>query len=164
MQIRILKRGDGSGALTCTRHDGSQTWQRQVRHAPFFALHDLTHYAVEVTLGETAAFYGLVASGWEIDDFGPPWPRGPLPSTALHVELLVGLLDAERASGVPATAAEVADAIARYRAQHDIGGEPWPAIDEATLGRIRAMRDGLFAHWRAVDVGAALELTFPPSS
>ena len=58
--IRIKKKTDGSAALSCTRADGSVTWQRQDgKLGLFFPLHDLTHYAVETTLGFSRAFYGL---------------------------------------------------------------------------------------------------------
>jgi hypothetical protein len=40
--------------------------------SPFFAYHDLAHYAVETTLGPGQAFLGLVASGWDLGDFGSP--------------------------------------------------------------------------------------------
>lgn len=49
--IRITKNRDGSAALSCGRADGSVTWQRhRGPRGQFFALHDLTHYAVETTL------------------------------------------------------------------------------------------------------------------
>jgi hypothetical protein len=83
--------------LRCVRADGSATWQKQgTRHAAFFALHDLTHVAVESTLGFRNGFFGLVAQGWEIDDTTGKGARGPLPSGAAEVEYIVGTLDAER--------------------------------------------------------------------
>jgi len=52
LAIRITKRKDGNGVLRYMRADGSETWQKQEsRHAAFFALHDLTHFAVESALG-----------------------------------------------------------------------------------------------------------------
>jgi hypothetical protein len=39
--------------LQCARNDGSVTWQS--KHAAHFALHDLTHYAIETALGFTEA-------------------------------------------------------------------------------------------------------------
>ena len=99
--IRIKKKSDGSAALSCLRADGSVTWQRQNgQQARFFPLHDLTHYAVETVLGHTRGFYGLVAEGWDLTDFGSPWPRGPLPPEALVSEFIVGFLDRERGAGV----------------------------------------------------------------
>jgi len=50
LQIEIAKQPDGAGILRCTRHDGSITWQKQTKRAAHFALHDLTHYAVETAL------------------------------------------------------------------------------------------------------------------
>src|SRR5207245_8210042 len=48
----------------------------------------------------TRGFYGLVAEGWDLTDFGSPWPRGPLPPEALVSEFIVGFLDRERGAGV----------------------------------------------------------------
>ena len=92
MKVQINKRADGSGVLRCIRADGSATWQKQTdRHAAFFALHDLTHFAVETTLGYRRGFFGLIAEGWEIDDTTGKGARGPLPPEAGEVEELVGL-------------------------------------------------------------------------
>jgi hypothetical protein len=103
--IQITKRKDGGGVLRCVRADGSETWQKQEnRHAAFFALHDLTHFAVESTLGFQRGFFGLVAEGWEIEETTGKQARGPLPSEAREVELIVGTLDGERASGAIWTA------------------------------------------------------------
>ena len=83
MVIRIKKGTDGRTALSCTRADGTTTWQRQQGgQAAFFPKHDLTHYAVETTLGLRQGFYGLVSTGWDFSDFGSPWPRGKLPPEA----------------------------------------------------------------------------------
>ena len=68
LRIQITKRPDGNGVLRCVRADGSVTWQKQERHAAFFALHDLTHFAVESTLGFRRGFYGLLAEGWDVED------------------------------------------------------------------------------------------------
>src|SRR5436189_742440 len=98
--IRIKKNPDGRTSLSCTRADGTTTWQRQEGgQAAFFPRHDLTHYAVETVLAHRLGFYALVAQGWDLSDFGTPWPRGPMPAEALIPEMIVGLLDAERASG-----------------------------------------------------------------
>ena len=106
--IRIKKKNDGSAALSCLRADGSVTWQRQNGlQGRFFPLHDLTHYAVETVLGHTRGFYGLVAEGWDLTDFGNPWRRGPLPPEALVSEFIVGFLDRERGAGVEWSAAEL---------------------------------------------------------
>ena len=150
MLIRIKKKTDGSAALSCIRDDGSVTWQQQEGvQGRFFPLHDLTHYAVETVLGHRRGFYGLVAEGWDLTDFGTPWPRGPIPKDAEPSEFIVGFLDAERAAGVQ-----------------------WPAVDcnakapgalaltDAQLTAVRARRAELFALWQALPPGQALELRF----
>ena len=85
--IRIKKKTDGSAALTCTRADGSVTWQRQDGQlGRFFPLHDLTHYAVEQTLGFPRAFYGLLAEGWAVAEISraavPDMPDRIIAATA----------------------------------------------------------------------------------
>lgn len=159
LKIRIKKNPDGTGALTLTRADGSVTWQRQREgHAEFFAYHDLTHYAVETELGHRRGFYGLIAEGWDLSDFGSPWPRGPIPADADPSELLVGLMDTQRHTGVEWTAAELNE-----QAAAAAPGAALPQITQEQLDRIRRSMDRLFARWEAVRPGEALELRFPPS-
>jgi hypothetical protein len=157
MMIRIKKSRDGTAALSMIRDDGTTTWQKQNSQlARFFPLHDLTHYAVETVLGVRRGFYGLVAEGWDISDFGTPWPRGKLPADSEPSELVVGFLDVERASGVRASAAEFNEKAAAYYEQHGIAGSFELTDDELT--RIRARRAELFQLWDAVLEGDALEL------
>src|ERR1035438_8851808 len=84
LQIEILKQSDGSGVLRCTRADGSVSWQKQAKHAAHFALHDLTHYAVETALGYKQGFFGLIARGWEVEDTTGKGARGAIPPEALE--------------------------------------------------------------------------------
>jgi hypothetical protein len=157
--IRIKKKADGSAALSCTRADGSVTWQRQDgRLGAFFPLHDLAHYAVETVLGHRRGFYGLVAEGWDLTDFGPPWPRGKISVEAAQSELLVGFFDLERASGHVFTAADCKDMATSYRAEHGVPHPPEPTDEQLAL--IRRRRGELFARWRAVLPGETLELRF----
>ncbi len=164
LTIRIKKLDDANSALSCIRANGTSTWQRHRRSSgAFFPLHDLTHYAVETTLDVSGAFYGLLATGWEIDDFGPPWPRGPLPPIALDIELIVGFLDAERAGGVIWSAEDLRDKAALYYAANKREAPrsaPSSTITDEQLDRIRARRGELFAQWTAVPIGDVLELTF----
>jgi hypothetical protein len=157
--IRIKKIRGGSAALSCVRADGSTTWQRQEgSHARFFPYHDLTHYAVETTLGHRRGFYGLVAEGWDFSDFGTPWPRGPIPADADPSELIVGFLDAERASGRAWTTEEFNTAIAQFYASY--GATGGFELTESDLLRIRAVARQLFDRWEELPAGEALELPF----
>ncbi len=156
--IRIKKKPDGSAALTCVRADGSVTWQRQEGTAGrFFPVHDLTHHAVETVLGHRRGFYGLVAEGWDLTDFGAPWPKGPLPADAEPAELIVGFLDVERASGAEWSAAEFNAHAAQHASAR--GGNTCALTDEQ-LARIRARRQELLSRWRALPPGDALELEY----
>ena len=160
LTIRIKKHADGSAALSCTRRGGSVTWQRQQgAQGRFFPLHDLTHYAVETVLRHARGFYGMVASGWDISDFGAPWPRGRIPADADPSELIVGFLDTERASGTRWTAADFNDKTALYYAEHNLATTP-PTLTDDDLARVRQRRAQLFAEWDAVPPGGTLELTF----
>ena len=160
LRIQIARRTDGGSVLRCERPDGSMTWQRQEgRQAEFFPLHDLTHYAVERTLGIRQAFYGLIGAGWDVDDTTGKGRRGPLPDPALFVESLVGLLDGERAGGVRWTAAEFNQQIGSYLARS--GRRPALILDDEQLTRIRTERNAAIERWRAVPPGGTLEIDFP---
>lgn len=157
--IQITKRADGGGLLRCVRADGSFTWQKQEsRHAAFFALHDLTHFAVETTLGFRRGFFGLVAEGWEIEETTGQEARGAIPDEAKAVEYIVGSLDGERASGAVWTADDFNRQAAIHAASASLPS-PRPLTDEE-LTRVRARRAELFAKWRAIAPGEALELTY----
>ena len=161
LTIRIKKNTDGTAALSCTRADGTVTWQRQQgAQGLFFPRHDLTHYAVETVLEYRSAFYGLIATGWNISDFGPPWPRGQMPEEAGVAELIVSFLDAERASQARWSAEDFNDKAAIYYREHEIPTTP-PTLTDDDLGRIRQRRAELFTEWEAVSPGSAIELRFP---
>src|SRR5437762_1814105 len=162
LTIRIKKNRDGSAALSCTRADGSVTWQRQQGgQAAFFPRHDLSHYAVETVLGHRRGFYGLIAEGWDFTDFGAPWPRGPIPADADPSELIVGLMDAQRSYGAEWTAAEMTEQAAQFCTGFGAAGFSL-ALTNEQLARIRARMRELFAQWDAVAPGETLELLFDP--
>lgn len=163
MIIRIKKGADGRTSLSCTRSDGTSTWQRQEgAQARFFPRHDLTHYAVETVLGQRPGFYGLVAEGWDLSDFGTPWPRGKLPEDANLVEISVGFFDRERASGEMGTAGELNADLAAYCEERDL--PPPEEFTEESLSLVRKKRGELLAQWEAVEPGNALELPFDPAA
>lgn len=147
VRIEIAKQPDGAGLLRCTRQDGSVTWQKQTRHAGHFALHDLTHYAVETALGYRRGFFGLIAEGWEVDDTTGKGARGALPAEDLEVERIVGLFDSERASSTLWTAGEF----------NEFAPRP---LTDAEIQKVRALRAELFRQWSAITPGQKLELQF----
>jgi hypothetical protein len=147
LHIEIAKREDGAGTLSCRRADGSVTWQKQVKHAAHFALHDLTHFAVEISLGYRRGFFGLIAEGWDIEDTTGKGARGALPPEAVEVERMVGLFDSERGSGVLWTTEEF----------NQFAPRP---ISSDEIQSVRRRRSELFEQWFAVAPGDKLRLQF----
>lgn len=161
LRIHLKKNADGGSAQSCTRVDGSVTWQRlRGPAAAFFTRHDLTHVAVETVLGHRRGFYGLLAAGWDFADFTSKWPRGRIPENADPSELFVGLLDAEHATGIKWTAAEFNAYAERFFA--NLGARFRLPVTDEQLDQVRALRDELLARWQAVPPGEALELIFDP--
>lgn len=158
MRVELVRRADGRTTLRCTRADGSVTWQtRRTEHAAFFALHDLTHYAVETELGFREGFFGLVARGWEIDDTTGKGRRGPLPPEALVVEQLVGALDRERTSPTAWPASEFRALLAPAASRP---GAPVPDVTDDALARVRTRVGELAERWMSLGPDEALVLEF----
>jgi hypothetical protein len=121
-------------------------------------MHDLTHYAVESVLGHRRGFFGLIAEGWDISDFGTPWPRGPIPPDAEPSEAIVGLLDFERYQGVRATPSALSEQLGMAGSTALI--DVMSLVTEEQLEAIRSRRDELIARWEALPVGDTIELPF----
>jgi hypothetical protein len=135
------------------------TWQRhQGPNAAFFPLHDLTHVAVETVLGHRRGFYGLVADGWDLRDFGAPWPRGPMPADMDPSELIVGFLDLERATGHRQDASAYDAEMQRERERR---GAHHAHLTDDQLDRIRAEVRRLHAEWHALPAGETMRIAMP---
>ena len=162
LRLRLKRHSDGSASLTLTRANGTVTWQRQKGSVGLvFPPHDLTHYAVESTLGYRRGFYGLVAEGWEVSDFAAPWPRGPIPEEAREVELIVGFFDAERRSMDRWTAEAFNEHAVTYVAASKTAGKiAPPELSDEQITQVRAVRDALLGRWFALGAGEAMELEF----
>ena len=163
--IAMTKRPDGGSVLSCTRADGTATWQRhQGRQGHFFPLHDLTHYAVETTLGFRHGFFGLIADGWDVEDTGGKGARGPLPDEALLVEQIVGLISLGRGSDGPWTANELDEQLRAMTSDPEL--VRGARLTEARLGQLRASLTELVASWGLVEPGGTMTLSFdqrPPA-
>ncbi len=153
MTIQLRKGRDGPSTLSCVRSDGTRTWSKV---HPFFPVHDLTHCAVESVLGFTEAFFGLLASGWSLDDFGP---RIPLPREARLAESIVGVFDLERAQPRPFTAAQFNEMLGAALEGQRL--EPFRPLTETELAQVRDLRARLAGAWAALEFGATLEIPFP---
>lgn len=152
LRIELKRTADGRPSLACVREDASRTWARV---HPFLPTHDLTHCAVESVLGIDDAFFGLIAQGWDIDDFAAPGVVKRLPAAALCVEQVVGHI--ERAIAVDAEA--LAEALTLEAARS--GRAPCEAVRPDQLEAIRRLRGALLEAWRATPPGETLRITFP---
>lgn len=165
LDIRFKRHPDDSASITCTRADGTVTWQRQRGQLGMvFPPHDLTHFAVESTLKYENGFYGLLASGWEIADFAKPWPRGPIPDEALEVELIVGFFDAERRQMERWTVEEFhahAETYVASRAatKHTAVRKP-RQLTQGEIDAVRERRNELLKQWYDLGAGDEMVLEF----
>ena len=159
MLVCIAKHDD-KGVLRCIRADGSESWQRQSsRHALHFVHHDLTHFAVETILEMREAFFGLIASGWDIEDTTGTGKRGALPDDAIVAEHLVGLLDVQRATLARWDASYMIEQL--LAANVPLNPARRAQITDAALDQIRARRAELSMQWENIPRGGSIELEFP---
>ena len=149
--VRFKRGKDGPDTLTCTRSDGSCTWQRLY---PNFVVHDLCHYATESLLGLREGFLGLLAQGWDLQDFGSPWPRGPLPAEAGWAEAVTSTIWQGYLGML------TLDQVMEQLGPHPVTQR---RVARAEVERIHAFVGGWVAEWRAVPPGGAMELPFPAS-
>jgi hypothetical protein len=157
MRVQFTKRADGIVILKCIRKDGSETWQRHDKHGVHFSFHDLTHFAVETTLGLRTGFYGLIADGWDISDTTGKGKRGKLAASSVLVEYIVGLFDRERAGGAAPLSAVEFNAQMKEMAGPEAARLP---LTEAQLSAVRSRIEELHRQWIAVPAGSTYELTF----
>lgn len=155
LRIRLTKGRDGPSTLVCTRPDGSSTWMRV---HDFFPLHDLTHYAVESTLGLERAFYGLILSGWNITDFSAPGGGSRTPPEAVHAEHYVAILQREFFSRDLKTVDEFNEEMRAF--SDGVGSEPARKVTEEELAEMRAKVFELSNQWRALAPGQSMEVEF----
>ena len=166
MLIRLKKVRDGV-VLSCIR-DGGAAVQR-TGHGGYFALHDLMHYAAETVLGCGRAFFGLLAAGWTFGNFtrrDDPEYR-PLPDEAIMVEHLVGSLSRHErdAAGLDEESLAILtdDVNADVAASMKGTGIPPPVLTAAQVRAIYERFEELAGRWSRLEIGAHLELRFPPS-
>ncbi len=139
LTIRWTKKRDGTFTMHCLRSNGTGTWSRSRPGDFFFAHHDLSHYAIETTLRLKRAFWGLVAEGWDLEDFGTPWPRGRIPieaaSDATLAETCAGMMDLARATGERPDATQLNASISDYYSNHGMTHAAFRKTSSTQSGR-----------------------------
>lgn len=162
MLIKFAKHANRPPTMNCVRDDGSATWfTASAANGDYFVSHDLLHYAVEAILGYTTAFYGLVAAGRDLNDFGSTEgvkDERPNSAEAMDAERLVGLIQTLSAHGSSPGYEAVADAWAAAPEPHSSSKVP---VTEAQLTEIYIVWGKLVRRWQTIDVNGAMELTFP---
>jgi len=79
MKLQITKNVNKPHFILYRRDDGSTTWMHS---DDFFVMHDLSHFALEKTLGYKTAFMGMLNNGMEIKDFENREKRNQMAITA----------------------------------------------------------------------------------
>jgi hypothetical protein len=155
MKVQFKRGKDKRDVLSVVRADGSQSWQHQ---HPGIPVHDLTHYAVESTLGLKTAFYGLLAQGWDIERLTDRDVRSILPPEGLWTEFVVGLIQTERLSPQTMTASEFNGLLSRELENSGLTFDR--RLNDAELDRIREVFAALFFRWRGLKPGESMQLEF----
>ncbi|MEM1221079.1 MAG: hypothetical protein AAGH79_19315 [Bacteroidota bacterium] len=156
--LRFHKKSPSQSVLTVIRADGTITWSKLY---PGMEVHDLAHYAIETELSLSDAFYGLLADGYDIQDFELPRDQRPvalipanLPLVSLQVEYFVNLLLTELQHGSPIT--DFIEQLSKMLAEAKL--PPLVSLDEPILDEIRKQLRVLLIRWKAVSLGEAMEL------
>ena len=155
MQIRLKKGRDGPDSLACVREDGTSTWKRLQRGIAF---HDLVHYAVESELGIADGFFGLVESGWTMDELVAAEERASIPPSAMWVEFVVNQFFTEVSSAAAYDAEAFHEMILRSTAKAGVAA-PRKLGDEE-IARVRGRIVEVVGRWRSLPAGETLELSF----
>ena len=160
MIIRFVKNQEKPNTIICQRSDGSSSFAKLYSG---LEIHDLAHYVVESELNMTTAFYGLVARGFDIEDFGMDRelrPKELLPSglsdQALQAEHIVNLLQVEFSE--PGNAFNFIDTLRAILLEKGIRFPQ--ALNEESLGRIRARLKELMTQWNSLPYGSGIQLSF----
>ncbi len=160
MTILFTKETHKPSTLSCQRADGSRTFTKL---NPAIEIHDLAHYVVEVELGFNNAFYGLLAQGYDIQDFELPIEERPeelipvnLSDEALQTEHIVNLLQVHLSEQDGNF-----DVLASLKIILKENNLPFPELltQEKLDGIFKKLRM-LYARWMDLGQGDALELTF----
>jgi hypothetical protein len=146
LAIRFKKKSDGSSVITAVRANGTSTHHFIGPAAGYGPLHDFCHYAVETQFGLDRGFYGLLAEGWNIEDF-ETGARGPIPEQAGFAERLAGALSQSLGGAHRFTAEDINLTVG----EHAVNGEQLASLEQQV--------SDLCTRWHAVPAGETLELS-----
>lgn len=155
MQLLITKYQDKKNVIKYIRNNGTETWMYS---DDFFVLHDLSHFALEKTLGYTTAFMGMLNNGTSIQDFEDRVTRNKLTITkeALYAENMANLFLMETVQGNFTNLNEV------IKQAHEAVTTncPAPVLTEENITNIRTTVRHLISTWRRLPAGKTLQLEY----
>jgi hypothetical protein len=155
MQLKITKNSGKPHLVLYKRDNGTETWMTT---DAFFVRHDLSHYAVEKTLGYTTAFMGMLNSGIEINDFEDRNKRKAMKLTAeaVYAENIANLFLMEMAQGETEDMNQVI-----AESFNTMGQQLAPVrLSDHELQTVRLTLRQLLNDWNALPVGRTMTLDF----
>ncbi len=159
LTFRLKKRADAKAQLILIREDGTHTAGTIGASDGYGPVHDLTHYAIEQTLGLCDGFLGLVSSGWEIADFEVRGTPARLPVEAMFAEVAAGELSRQLLTRQVTSLEDFLWAVDLTIKQHP-GTPSRPQITEEEFTAIHDHIATEWKRWRELPANGTLELTF----
>ena len=153
MKLEFKKNRNKKHVIVYHRDNGTETWMYA---DDFFIAHDLSHYAIEKTLGYKTAFYGMINSGIELSDFLDKRKRDVMSFTneAMNAESMANLFLMDKNQG------RVADF---NRLQQDVLHTTVPEVSplqltEVQIDSIRNRLVQLLSQWNQLKANQSLHL------
>lgn len=155
MEMWITKNTDKPHIILYKRNDGSKTWMNA---DGFFVLHDLSHYALEKTLGYSSAFMGMLNGGISIQDFEDREKRKTIivSKEAAYAENMANLFLVENTQGN----FEDFNQISQQAFNTSWKNFPLPHLSEGEINEVRASLKQLIKQWKELPAGETMILTF----
>jgi hypothetical protein len=158
LTLRLKKSADGATVVSFVRPDGTSTTGR-LGTGGFGAVHDLTHYVVESTLGFRQGFLGLVAAGRDLADFEVKHANREWPDEALVAECIVGQFTNAWFAGTAPLPDEF-NWLVRAAVDAVRPGAVAPPLGAAELAAMWRQLTELTELWRAVPPGGSFSVEF----
>ena len=155
MEMRVTKNAGKPHIILYKRNDGSQTWMQA---DDFFVMHDLSHYALEKTLGYTTAFMGMLNDGMDIKDFEDREKRRKIIVTqeAAYAENMANLFLMEISQGN----LESFNEISGQAFETSWKNFPPPHLSYEKINAVRTFLKQLLEKWEELPGGETMTLTF----
>jgi len=155
MKLQFQKNNEAKHIIRYIRSDASSSWTKGDN---FLVLHDLSHYAIEKTLGYGTAFYGMIKNGSSIQDFEDKSLRDNMNLTneAWYAETLANLILIEYTQN----AFENFNEVFRESLEKTNPELTAMVIAVSDLNNVRKLYRDLIAKWNQVPAMGIMELIF----